>query len=81
LEAMASGCVCITRPVGNVEHVYGNSKFVIRNDFTAIATKLVKSLLNNPQILEHERDRVRQRVAELDFSTTSVCRQLITHLA
>lgn len=73
LEGMAAGCAVITRPVGNIQQIYGTSPFVISgSNFVSDAITLIKRILRTPEILETERERVRQRVVKLRCETRDV---------
>lgn len=59
LEAMASMCVVITKPLGNIQDIYGESKFIVPdNDFLS----RVMALLETVSIKEITRER--QRIHE-----------------
>ena len=56
LEAMASLCAVITKPMGEIPKIYGNSEFLISSkNFVAEAIKLLENLKFQSIILERER--------------------------
>lgn len=69
LEGMAAGCCVITRPLGDMPIVYGNSPFVLSGqNFVTHAIELIQHVKNNPRILDKERERIQKRTQELKFN-------------
>lgn len=81
LEAMASGCVCITTQTGNVVTTYGSSRFIIHyENFVEEACDLVDCIRRDPSILEEEKRRVREHIRSLRCDLGSVTERLLQSL-
>ena len=83
LEAMASLCAVMTRPVGDVERIYGESPFLIRGDsFVDSAMELLEGLepgKMREKVLE-ERVRLYERVHSLGCNVEEVIERFLRSL-
>lgn len=74
LEAMASLCAVITKPVGNIPDIYGKSDFIVNPDnFVQDAIALLKNISFDD--LARERKRIFKENKKLDFSTQAVTKK------
>jgi glycosyltransferase involved in cell wall biosynthesis len=71
LESMASLCAVLTRPVGNVGDVYGESEFLLSAGQTTERASALLSTLDRETVAA-ERDRIHERVTSMAFDTASV---------
>lgn len=79
LEAMASLCVIITKPFGNIPDIYGKSKFLISPEkFVYECIELLKSITYEDLI--EERNRIYEQNRILDFKTSSVSQKFLDSL-
>ena len=80
-EGMASGCAILTRPVGNVLTIYGESPFVICEDnFVEQAMKLIGRIQENHGLLETDWRRINRQTVKLDFSEEAIIDKFIRAL-
>jgi len=76
LEAMASLCVVITKPFGNIPDIYGESRFLITpENFIVNTINLLKDISHDDLI--EERKRIFEQNNLLDFRATSIGRKFI----
>ena len=71
LEAMASLCVTITKPFGNIPDIYGESKFLVpQKKFTSLVIDLLKSI----SLIEifKERERIYEQNMKLNFNSENI---------
>jgi len=81
LEGMVSSCVVLTRPVGNVPAIYGESPFVIKGKkFVEQTLELIRRVRKSPGIIRSERERVEERAKELQFSQEAITRNFLEAL-
>jgi len=79
LEAIASLCVVITKPFGNIPDIYGESKFLIHpHNFVKDTIELLKDISFDD--LVKERERIYQINSVLNFSTGKVAKRFINAL-
>ncbi|KPJ67045.1 MAG: hypothetical protein AMJ43_06190 [Coxiella sp. DG_40] len=82
LEGMAANCCIITKPIGDIPEIYGQSSFILPvNDFVPNAVALIKQVRQNPQILRKERHRIASQVMKLSFDTKSISKRLFSLFA
>ena len=80
LEAMASLCVVITKPFGNIPDIYGKSKFLISpENFVQDAIKLLNNI--SQENLVEERYRIYEQNKKLNFSTSSIGEKFINAIS
>lgn len=78
LEGMAANCCIITKPLGDIPAVYGDSPFILpQHDFVRRAVELIVHVRNSRGILQQERQRVANQTAKWDFCTPSVTKRLL----
>lgn len=76
LEAMASLCVVITKPFGNIPDIYGKSKFIIPSEnFVNNTLNLLNSITYDDLI--EERKRIYEQNNILDFKTSSIVKKFL----
>jgi glycosyltransferase involved in cell wall biosynthesis len=76
LEAMASSCAILTRPVGDVKRIYGPSEFIVEADeFVGEALRVVRSL--SAERLQEEQSRVYQRINRLGCKANQVSKRFL----
>lgn len=81
LEGMAANCCVITKPLGDIPAVYGDSPFILpQQDFVHRAVELIKQAKNSHNMLEEERKRIATQTAKWDFCTSSVTKKLLKFL-
>ena len=82
LEGMAANCCIITKPIGDIPEIYGESSFTLPvKDFAPNAVALIKQAQQNPQILKKERYRIASQVMKLSFDTKSISKRLFSLFA
>ncbi|MCX5751414.1 MAG: glycosyltransferase [Candidatus Saganbacteria bacterium] len=80
LEAMASLCLVITKPFGNIPDIYGGSNYLMSCDNYARETlRLIKNISKDD--LVEERDRLYDRNQKLDFKATSITERFINAIS
>ena len=79
LEGMASLCVVITRPLGDLPELYGTEAFMLQDmlDYSG----LLKMLVSLQERIAFERQRLAQRVLTQRFSTREVVDKLLEVLS
>lgn len=78
LEGMAASCCVLTRPLGDIPSVYGDSPLLIRGpDFVGRAVELIRSA---PSWLAAERARVYAQVCALGCDEENVARQVLERI-
>ena len=71
LEAMASLCVVITKPFGNILEIYGKSKFLIPEEtFVPAAINLLQDI--SSEDIEEERKRIYQQNQKFNFRASEM---------
>jgi len=76
LEAMASLCVVITKPFGNIPDIYGESQFIIsRENFMKDTIDILKGI-SYEDILK-ERERIYSRNNNLNFESSNVAKRFL----
>lgn len=79
LEGMAANCCIITKPIGDIPNIYGDSSFILPiKDFVPNAVALIKQAQRDVQVLKKERYRVASQVAKLSFDTESISKKLFS---
>lgn len=79
LESMASLCAVLTRPVGNVGDIYGDSPFLISDgEVSERATDLLATV--DRDRIRTERERIHERVSGMAFDTGSVAERFLRAL-
>lgn len=79
LEAMASLCVVITKPFGNIPDIYGKSRFLISPDkFIQHTIKLLHDVSIND--LMEERKRIYEQNSSLNFKAEAIAKRFIDAL-
>ncbi|MEM5831155.1 MAG: glycosyltransferase family 4 protein [Candidatus Aenigmatarchaeota archaeon] len=79
LEAMASLCVVITKPFGNIPDIYGKSKFIIPSENFVNNTLNLLNSITYKDLIE-ERKRIYERNNILNFKASSVAKKFIEAL-
>jgi glycosyltransferase involved in cell wall biosynthesis len=83
LEAMAALCVVLSRPVGDIKEIYGESPFIIYGDsFVDSAMEVLEHLASakGMSTLMQERERLYQHVRSLGCSVTDVTARFLEGL-
>jgi glycosyltransferase involved in cell wall biosynthesis len=76
LEGMASLCCVVTRPLGDIPRLYGNSPFLIEDeDVTMRTCELIRNATRVD--IQAERARVAKQVAALECETSLVADRLL----
>lgn len=79
LEAMASLCVVITKPFGNIPEIYGESRFLIPVDnFLSDATAFLQNVSLDE--IRRERKRIYEQNKTLSFQTAEMTRTFLDAL-
>jgi glycosyltransferase involved in cell wall biosynthesis len=79
LEAIASLCVVITKPFGNIPQIYGKSKFLVQErNFITCVINFLKSISVDEILLE--RERLYEQNKRLNFNTDEIARKFINAL-
>lgn len=79
LEGMAANCCIITKPIGDIPEIYGESSFILPiKGFVPNAVALIKQAQQNPQILKKERCRVASQVMKFSFDSKSISKRLFS---
>lgn len=77
LEAMASLCVVITKPFGNIPDVYGNSHYLIGSrGFPAKALEIIRSV--TWEEIKKERIRIARVNSIIDFRAAAVANRFLS---
>ncbi len=79
LEAMASLCVVITKPFGNIPDIYGKSKFIVPSENFVNNTLNLLNSITYKDLIE-ERKRIYERNNILNFKASSVAKKFIEAL-
>jgi hypothetical protein len=76
---MAANCCIITKPIGDIPEIYGQSSFILPvKNFVPNAVALIKQAQQNPQILKKERYRIASQVMKLSFDSKSISKRLFS---
>lgn len=78
LEAMASLCAVITKPYGDIPHIYGTSPCLI--DGPELCESAIKLILSAKEWLPDERERIERQNKALKFDTASVAERFVKAL-
>ncbi|MBE0427873.1 MAG: glycosyltransferase family 4 protein [Nitrospirae bacterium] len=79
LEAMASLCVVVTKPFGNIPDVYGKGKFLVYpENFSANAIELLKNITSED--LGEERKRLYEQNLSLNYKAADVAKRFVDAL-
>ncbi|MDH5720412.1 MAG: glycosyltransferase family 4 protein [Spirochaetia bacterium] len=79
LEAMASLCLIITTPAGDVAEIYGSQNFVVKKDsFAETAFEIINRL--DKKTLFVERKRLYKRAAELTFNNLYIAKRFLNEI-
>lgn len=78
LEAMASLCAVITKPYGDIPHIYGKSPCLI--DAPQLCEQAIKLILSAKEWLPSERERIERQNKSLHFDTPSVAERFVDAL-
>jgi glycosyltransferase involved in cell wall biosynthesis len=78
LEAMASLCAVITKPYGDISHIYGKSPCLI--DSHRLCEQAIRLILSAKEWLPSERERIERQNKSLLFDTTSVVERFVDAL-
>lgn len=79
LEGMAANCCVITKPIGDIPDIYGESSFILPiKNFVPNAIALIKQAQRSAQMLKKERCRIASQVMNLAFDTQSIIKKLFS---